>query len=942
MTVLIRLFCVAFVLNFAALSKGGELDYHRDIAPLLRDYCAGCHNESDYEGEFSVETFAALKEGGETDDKTILVAGKPESSYLLQTILHEAKPAMPPKKEPQLSTEAVALLTRWIKEGAKGPAVADDVSILSTLVVPDIAKTGKAAEPFTAAAFTADGKFRALARYGTVELSDVVSGKVVRVLDLGDGKVNAVHFSPDDKRLVTASGITGLKGVATLWEVETGKMLREIGGDAHRDILFDAEFSPDGKLLATGGYDRIIRLWEVESGKYLRKFPSHNGAVYDLAFSPDGSTLASASGDSTGKIWDVASGERLDTLNQPQGEQFRIGFSPDGKFIVAGGADNRIRMWRFLSKGKPRINPVLHTRFAHEDSVVDMTLSGDGKWLVTASADRSMKLWSLPTLQEVKRFGDQSDVVSAMATVPGSADLFVARLDGSTETVSNIEAVLKVAGAVAPAPSQVNDVVAKAKPVEVTKPVMQTEKEGDDSMTLAKPSTVTGVIGKTGDRDRFSFKASRGEKWIFEVEAARAKELKSKLDSRLAVLDSNGEPVERVVLQAVRDSWLTFRGKDSKTSGDFRVHNWREMELNEFLFVNGEVVKLWHYPRGPDSGFLVYPGFGNRHSFFETTALSHPLGQPGYIVRALPAGATPSPNGLPVYRLFYENDDESTRKLGSDSKVTFVAPSDGVYSVEVSDARGFGGADFGYQLSAREEKPDFSVKITGAGAKLTPGGGAEIMFETTRSDGFSGAIEVNVSGLPEGLTFPARRQIQKGQYRAFGVLRADPEFEGMSQEAMEAVSVSATAMVNGSRVVKMLGNLGMIAKADPAKFHVKILPDGKSGTVSDDGVLEFVIHPGETITAMVKVDRLKFNPRIDFGKEDSGRNLPHGVYIDNIGLNGLMIPEGKDEQRLFISAAEWVPEMVREFHLRTTTAPKEGTQTVRLRIVKEASVAAAK
>jgi len=939
---MIRFLNVILVLGLYAVGGAGELDYHRDIAPILRDYCAGCHNEGDYEGEFSVETFAALNEGGETEDKTILVAGKPAHSFLLETLLDEAKPAMPPKKEPQLSAAEIDLIARWIREGAKGPSPELDLSILSTLIVPDIPKSGTSAEPVTAAAFSGDGKIRAVAQYGSVEVSDVKTGKTLQVLDLGDGKVNAVHFSPDRKLLVTASGITGLKGVATLWEIATGKMVRQIGGEAHRDILFDAEFSPDGLLIATAGYDRIIRLWEVKTGKYLRQFPSHNGAVYDLAFSPDGTTLASASGDSTGKIWDVASGERLDTLNQPQGEQFRIGFSPDGRFILAVGADNRIRMWRFLSRGKPRINPVVQTRFAHEDSVVDMAVSGDGEWLVTTSADRSMKLWSLPSLQEVKRFGTQSDVVSAVVAIPGTSDLFVARLDGSIATLHDMNAALR---AVAPAASSDKKIAKrglKETPLEKAPATTLIEKEGDDSQVLSKPATVRGEIGIAGDRDRFQFNARAGEKWVFEVEAARAKELKSKLDSRLAILGPDRKPVERVVLQASRDSWLTFRGKDSKTSGDFRVHNWREMELNEYFFVNGEVVKLWHYPRGPDSGFLVYPGFGDRHSFFETTALSHPLGQPGYIVKALPRGTTPSPNGLPVYHLYYENDDESTRSMGTDSKVTFVAPAHGTYSVEVSDTRGFGGDGFAYRLIAREEKPDFSVKVTGAGAKVTPRSGKEILFKVTRSDGFSGSIEVDVSGLPKGLTIPVKTLIQKGQYRAFAMLHADADFGGMSEEEAGAVSVQAKAKIGEREVVKDLGNLGMIEKADPPKFLVSIQPHRESGKTGKDGVLEFVIHPGETITAMVKVDRNEFKPQIDFGKEDSGRNLPHGVYVDNIGLSGLMIPEGKDEQRFFITAADWVPETVREFHLRTTTAPNEGTQTVRLRVVKAGGIAEAK
>lgn len=59
--------------------------------------------------------------------------------------------------------------------------------------------------------------------------------------------------------------------------------------------------------------------------------------------------------------------------------------------------------------------------------------------------------------------------------------------------------------------------------------------------------------------------------------------------------------------------------------------------------------------------------------------------------------------------------------------------------------------------------------------------------------------------------------------------------------------------------------------------------------------MELTIHAGETITAVVIADRKDFKERIDFGKEESGRNLAHGLIIDNIGLNGLMIPKGKSQ-----------------------------------------------
>lgn len=915
-------------------SAFGNLDYRKDIAPILRDYCAGCHNDDDYEGALTIETFASLMEGGETEEKAIIVPGKPDQSYLFQTIVKTAKPAMPPKREPQLSTAEINLIRQWIEEGAKGPEPDEDLSILSTLSVPDIAPGGNRIDPITAMEYSPDGRILAVALYGKVELRSVASGEVMKTLVTEEGKVNAIHFSPDGKHLVAATGTSGLLGVAILFDLESGGVVRRFGEESHHDILFDAEFSPDGKFLATAGYDRIIRLWEVETGKYLRNFPSHNGAVYDLAFSPDGKVLASVSGDFTGKIWKVETGERLDTLNQPQAEQFRIDFTPDGKFIVAVGADNRIRLWRFLSKGTPKINPVAMAKFGHEDAIVEMAISADGKWLTTTSADRALKKWSLPGLEPLGVAEEQSDLVSAIAFTPGSNEVTVSRLDGSVQSFG-LEPV-KVAKA--PASGSVAAVSsAQAAPSGAKR--MIDEVEGGPAPALAMGVTAKGVIGKAGDTDDFVFEAKQGETWIFETKASRAN---SKLDSHLAILDSEEQPVERVVLQATRNSWLTFRGKDSMAATDFRVHNWMEMELNEYLYLNGEVVKLWHYPRGPDSGFLVYPGFGNRHNYFETTALAHPLGQPCYIVRALPAGTEPSPNGLPVYRLFYENDDESSRSLGKDSKITFQAPADGSYRVRVRDVSNAGGEGFHYELSARPPKPDFTIQPLAKEYTLSAGGGVELAFTATREDGFNGPIEIRATGLPESLFLPEKIVIEPNQLRAFTVLRANPEFAGLSGEAAKKVKLIASAKIGGESVEKSPGSFGEIKVAEEPKLFVRIEPDGDSGKVAADGTLELVIHPGETITAQVLADRLGLKERIDFGKEDSGRNLPHGVYVDNIGLNGLMIPEGKSEQQFFITAAPWVPETVREFHVRTTGKEKQASQSVRLIVRKQGALAEAR
>ncbi len=920
-----RLLSLAAGLLLATPLVAAPLDYHRDIAPLLRDYCAGCHNGGDLDGGLSVETFAELMEGGETEDKAILVPGKPAESYLLQTILKQAKPAMPPKKEPQPGAAEIALLTRWIEEGAKGPAKEHDLSILSTLTVPEVAPTEEAKDSITAAAFSADGKWEAFARHGRIELKAAGEGGNVRTLATPEGKINALHFSADGAWLVAATGISGLKGEALVFDIASGETVKRFGEGSHRDILFDAELSPDGAVLATAGYDQGIRLWDVATGKPLRALTAHNGAIYDLAFSPDGTALASASGDGTCKIWQVATGERLDTLNQPEAEQYRVAFTPDGQHLVAAGADNRIRLWRFVSKTAPKLNPLLEARFGHEDAIVELAVSPDGKILATTSADRALKLWSLPALEAVKDFGPQSDVLAALAFHPAGEELFASRLDGSQERIA-------LAGLAAPA---AKEIVAKAASVsggseEEPQPLRLAEADSGPNPALVRRSEAKGRISQPGETDDYPFAAKAGDTWVFEVDAARSK---SKLDSKLSVHDTRGEPVEQAVLQAVRDSWLTFRGKDSTTSNDFRVHNWEEMELNELLYVNGEVVKLHLYPRGPDSGFIVYPGFGSRRTWFQTTAMAHPMGQPCYIVRAFPPGTDPGRNGLPVYRLYYENDDDPERRFGTDSVLRFTAPADGDYLVRIGDTRGFGGEGYDYTLVARRLKPDFSVATAWKDLKIAPSSGREIVFTATRFDGYEGPIELEVSGLPPALSVAHPLVLEAGQDRAFATLRASADFAGLSEEEAAKVRLTARAVVDGRKVEKDAGKAAPVVLAKDAKIRVSLKPDGESGKVAEDGVLEFAIRPGETITALVAAERGGFEGEIQFGKEESGRNLPHGVYVDNIGLNGLMIQPGQDEQRLFITAAKIVEPTVRDFHLMTGADGGHTTQRVRLRVL---------
>lgn len=337
-----------------------------------------------------------------------------------------------------------------------------------------------------------------------------------------------------------------------------------------------------------------------------------------------------------------------------------------------------------------------------------MALSGDGSLLLTAAEDRSIKLWKMPEVTLLGIGPVQPDLCARIRSGLKPGAFYLTRLDGSVGLLSATQFSQNSPADAAQAP------VTAAPPPIAGEQAKLAETEPNNtpmaSTMVPFPAEITGAITSPTDVDCFRFHAVAGADLAIEVDAARSG---SKLDSRLQILTATGEPVEQVVLQATRDSWFTFRGKDSDTAEDFRLQNWPEMELNEFLYADGEVVKLWMYPRGPDSGFKVYPGTGKRWTYFSTTALSHPLNGPAYIVTPHPAGSQPAPNGLPVFHLNYENDDDPSRRFGADSVIHFTARHEADYVVRLTDVRGFGAAT-GFPTSsacARERRIFRSLSV---------------------------------------------------------------------------------------------------------------------------------------------------------------------------------------------------------------------------------------
>jgi hypothetical protein len=444
------------------------------------------------------------------------------------------------------------------------------------------------------------------------------------------------------------------------------------------------------------------------------------------------------------------------------------------------------------------------------------------------------------------------------------------------------------------------------------------ESEPNDNPSSANqmpvPAVASGRIKSARDSDYYRFTARKGQHLIVETDAARRG---SPVDTKIQILRPDGSPVQQTILQAVRDSQINFRPIDSNTP-DVRVENWEEMELNQLMYLQGEVCKIFRMPEGPDSGFRFYSDNGKRLSYLNTSPTAHALDEPCYIVEPHAPGSQLIANGLPVFTLNYENDDAGERKAGSDSRVYFDPPRDGVYVVRVTESRGFGGERFIYRLLVREAKPDFNVTLNNGNLVVSPGTGQEFGITVDRIDDFEGDIRVDISGIPAGFTVSTPLVIQAGHNEAKGTLFAQAEAKQPSKEAVAGINVTCTGVIAGQKITKTIKGFSEIKLGETPTLQVALEPyDVKATnwidrTDSAGAPLEISIEPGQTLPVWLKMKRSGHDGLVAFSVE----NLPHGVIIDNVGLNGVLIPKGEDYRQIFLKAAKWVPETDRLVYCR--------------------------
>ncbi len=406
----------------AEMKRDRPVDFMTEALPIFNKNCLACHSATEAKGDLVLETPATIIKGG--GEGPAVVPGKSGGSLLLKLASRQMKPFMPPRNNKvnasALTPDELGLIKLWVDQGATG-AVTVALGPVRWQPLP------AGFNPINAVAVTADGQYAACGRANQVFIYHVPSGSLVtRLTDpelLKSGLVDkpgvadrdviqSLAFSPDGTLL--ASG--GYR-VVKLWRRQPVVPKFYLSPVAGSPVAVVAA-SPNGKWLATPGAEHQIRIWDAANGKLSKELSGHTGTVTALLFSPDNDKLYSGSADKTLRLWRVSDGASLGRIETPS-EIKAVTWAAEGKQLVAGGADQVIRTWS-LPEGTNTQTNVLMELKGHSGPITSLdTLLPAGRQILSGSADGSVRLWNIDTGQPARQMDHGGPVTTVAARKDG-------------------------------------------------------------------------------------------------------------------------------------------------------------------------------------------------------------------------------------------------------------------------------------------------------------------------------------------------------------------------------------------------------------------------------------------------------------------------------------------------------------------------------------------
>lgn len=435
---------LASFLVVAEARAATAISFANEIAPVLQQKCVTCHGPEKQKGGYRLDSFEWLRKAGESGEPPI-TDGQVAESQLLKLVTTADEDERMPQKDDPLPADFIEKVRRWIAEGAKFDG-ANPRQSLADLIPPTAHPAPPEIYPHPipvlSIALLGDGRSVAIGGYHEVLVCELDSGKLLQRMTNLPERIHALLPMNDGRRLLYAGGYPGRAGEVGLIDLEqTAAVVSPRVLARSADTMLALAISPDGKDIAAGGADKLIRVINVDDGREIRQLSQHADWVMGLAYSPDGTRLASASRDGTARIFDPATGEMICAFREHTGPVFAVTFVGDGTQAASAGREGHVRFWT-TDKGdqKSDLKDI-------GGEVFKLNIAGDK--MLASAADGSVREISVSERKVAKRWnGDASATVLCVAAHAGSG-LIVSGLSNGKLVIWKPESTDPVASYVA-------------------------------------------------------------------------------------------------------------------------------------------------------------------------------------------------------------------------------------------------------------------------------------------------------------------------------------------------------------------------------------------------------------------------------------------------------------------------------------------------------------
>src|SRR5688572_3603552 len=293
-----------FALSLSAAEEK-PISFFNDVVPIFKKSCNGCHHPGKLKGQLDLTTYDFAIKGGKNG--ALVKAGDPKGSILMDEITGE-EPSMPKEGDP-LTKDELALIEKWIAQGAK-----DDTPASAKSLKPSEPPTYLVPPVISALAWSPDGKVLAVSGYHEVLLHDVAGSNLLARL-LGESpRIESLAWSADGKLLAVAGSAPARFGEVQIWNTASNTLAGAF--KVSSDSIYGISFSPKADRVAVGCADKTVRVLAVANGKELLKFDNHSDWVFGTLWTVDGKRLLTGSRDKAMKMIHASHGQFIDDINK--------------------------------------------------------------------------------------------------------------------------------------------------------------------------------------------------------------------------------------------------------------------------------------------------------------------------------------------------------------------------------------------------------------------------------------------------------------------------------------------------------------------------------------------------------------------------------------------------------------------------------------------------